>query len=371
MLFGDSNQHYDDKGFDWAINNYLSNTYGNYASPVFCNEVYPFQATDSFLGLLDVPDTINTNHADYFINDGKGTFTSTTSVRHGIRAYQGGNFNLSSAKLRYWYGWAGFDSGSGNFTPKFRNATASSTIQLFDVVPTNKGVFDRQVGYFDVDGSGKDYDFGFYATNGTLNAPATLLFHRVEDREKISGISCHSLYGVSGASLYDAAVQMNTWTLGQLTGYFSEVRRLQQAQGQVPIIVIYINFGINDRSELSRSIGIYREISSTPEGYLDNLLNITDRIKSVWDYNGWDQSELSFLIVPSHVIASPDDSTLVSYREIAKQVERNRDDFTVIDLAKDLTYQDFVNNDWYSTTVNHLSTAGYTAVTEKIFEGIS
>lgn len=370
VMFGDSNQHYEDKGFDYAINNFLHDKFGTYASPVFCNEVYPYQNYDSFLGLLDAPSTIESNHADYFINDGNGTFLSTTSVRQGIRAYKAGRFDLTSEMLRYWYGWAGFNSGTGNFTPKFRNDTAGSTITLFDVVATNTGDFDRKVGYFDVDGSGRDYDFGFYATNGTLNQPGTLLFHRVENRELSSGISCHSLYGVSGASLYDAATQMNTWTIGQLTGYFSEIRRLQLAKGQVPDVVVYINFGINDKSETARSIGYYREISSTTEGYVDNLLNIVGRIEDVWAYNGWDQSELSFLVVPSHVIASPNNSQLTGYRNAVKDIQTRRQNFSCVDLSEKMSYEYANANGWYSATTNHLSETGYAAVADLILSAV-
>lgn len=374
VMLGDSNQHFDGGGFDYAINNYLNALYGVYATPIGCEPTDSSQNDrNSYFWKGWTDESLPVEHRDYFpYRDGYGSFITTPTYQgsSGMIVKYLGEFNTES-NLRWWLAWAGFDYGSGSFTPRIRMDVPPYTTQITGInVSTNTGDYSRQMTYLDLAAGTRAFNLqgGFSVSNTTITAPFSWLFERVEDLEKDNGMSCHSLYGVGGHSLHEFAQFLLGLSIQQLTGYFYEVRRLQLAKGQAPTVIVYINSGLNDRNETETSNGEYGFEGQTPSGYADNMSAIMNRIEDVWKINGWDISELSFLTIASHVISDPNDSELQSYRTELNSLSATRPNFTTVDLSQLMTYAEAVSGGWYDGAGEaHLTPTGYAAVTAKIF----
>jgi hypothetical protein len=172
-----------------------------------------------------------------------------------------------------------------NFTPFTQHVTGP-------VVNTNTGAEIRQIGYLDVPADAARYrgmEFRWQTVNTNLTGPSVAYWNRGERIGAETGVSVHRLYGVGWQSLRDVATQLAAWSDAQLTNFFAETRRLQLAHGLKPIVVMYVNSGLNDQKEtLSPSLGWRGSTSpQSAAAYLDNLEAIVKRIEGSWALNGW------------------------------------------------------------------------------------
>jgi hypothetical protein len=204
-----------------------------------------------------------------------------------------------------------------------------------------------------------------------ITGPFAAAFARVENLDKSSGVSVHTLYANGGQSLWDMATTFSAYPDYQLTNLFSEYRRLQISDGYDPIVVFYINSGLNDQNETSTpSLGWRGSLSAaSAEAYIDNLEAITKRISDIWQKNKWPIEELFFLFVPSHPTSSPDASALLSYRSAAFSYAQNRINCSMIDFLNLTSYDEMFELEYYrdeNTDVYHLVEGGYADLAERI-----
>ena len=368
VAFGDSNQYMDGYGFDFALRDALTARFGLYATPPMTGGNYGTQtgATDTqkSKALAGIP----YNYVE------SGTVTGSGS--NGLFAGQSSENQLyklnPSAKLRCHFAYSTFATGAGSFNASARlEASPYTTVGSSGAINTNTGSETYQLSSFDVaagDRSGKQLGFRFANVNQTLTGPFLSYFMRVEDVDKNNGICFSTIYGRGGQSLWDMCQQMFSWSMQELTNYFSEIRRLQLSKNQSPIVVIYINSGLNDQNETSTPSWGWRASTdgSSAAAYLDNLEALTKRITDVWQRNNWDERELFFWINPSHPISTPDALKLAAYRNAAFSFAGSRSRVTVFDFTTKITSDQMVANNWYKDTGgvsnadrNHLKLDGY------------
>lgn len=376
--FGDSNHYMDGYGFDYALRNALTNRFGLYATPPLSGEnvsLFPktkvgasSEQAKHILASLDyiyVPDgtVISNSTLNGFVVGGG----STTKYR----------LNPIS-KLRCHFAYSTFSSGAGSFQPGVRTEQSPWTNRkMADLINTNTGSESRVLTYFDLDADAgrAENPLGFKWTvpqKTVITGPFLSYFMRIEDLNKNNGICFSSLYGAGGQSLWDMVAKMNEYSMQHLSNYFNEIRRLQLSKNQNPLVVIYINSGLNDQNETSSPSLGWRESTDgkSATAYLDNLEALAKRISDVWQFNGWDERELFFLIVPSHPTATPDAEKLKAYRKAAFTFAGSRARVSVVDFENLTSEAEMVANDWYRTAEDHfhLKLAGYEALSQRIID---
>lgn len=372
VAFGDSNQFMDGYGFDFALRDALTARFGLYATPPLTGGTYGVQtgATDTqkSKALAGIPYN--------YVESG----TVTGSGANGLYAGQSSENQLyklnPSAKLRCHFAYSTFATGAGSFNAGARlEASPYTTVGSSGAINTNTGSETYQLSSFDVaagDRSGKQLGFRFANVNQTLTGPFLSYFMRVEDVDKNNGICFSTIYGRGGQSLWDMCQQMFLWSMQELTNYFSEIRRLQLSKNQSPIVVIYINSGLNDQNETSTPSWGWREATDgkSVTAYLDNLEALAKRISDVWQHNGWDETELFFWVNPSHPTSTPDAAKLKAYRKAAFTFAGSRARVSVVDFENLTSEAEMIANDWYRTAEDHfhLKLAGYEALSQRIID---
>lgn len=368
---GDSNHFMDGYGFDGALRKALSVRFGSYATPPLESTLFGVQ-----VGGTDAQEQHRLAVLRYMrVPEGD---VVAANVQTGISFGALTKYPLdTTSSLRCHFAYSTFDSGSGSFKAGVRlNVSPYSTIKMADTINTNTGIESYVQTYFDVNSDANRADKSLelkWSLAGQLPITGNFLgyFLRVEDTAKTSGICFSSLFGEGGQSLWDMCTRLKDYSTQQLTNYFTEIRRLQLAKSQKPIVVIYINSGLNDRNETSVPSQGWRAsaVADSPTAYLDNLETLAKRISDVWQHNGWDERELFFWVNPSHPVSTPDDSELISYRKAAYSFAGSRSRVSVVDFENITNSTEMLANGWYKNSgadTNHLTTAGYDTLSSRL-----
>jgi hypothetical protein len=188
------------------------------------------------------------------------------------------------------------------------------------------------------------------------------LYNRVEINNRTKGCSVHTMHGVGGQSLRGMAAGFQSTPDATIITCFKEARRLQEAQGLAPIVVVWVNSGLNDRNETLTSVGPNPNATGdSAAAYADNLNALIIRLEAVWISQGWAIEQLFWLVVPSHPVSTPDDPKLINYRDAAYTVASTRNRVEVVNINNLTSQAEMSANNWYLSGVDfsHLSLAGY------------
>lgn len=251
VMMGDSNQLMDGRGFDYALARGLAERFGCYASPIL-------RPGGVVAGLTE-------DQAAHLMIGGVGLFAAAGGIVEGNTGSSIGpvgsaqrNLIDPRAVLRAWYGIYEFAAAGGQYRPGFRLEVAPFTTAVDGGATSTEAA---EAGYAlkslaipaGAGRSGSAYAFKFRLPAGgsAINGPFLGYFSRIENEDASSGVSVHTLYGAGGQSLYDMAAWIMAEPDARLANWFAEVRRLQLSRGLSPIIVVYINSGLNDRNETS------------------------------------------------------------------------------------------------------------------------
>lgn len=382
VMIGDSNQGYNAYGFATGISKALNARFGCYATGIVfkaasANFGSGWAGSDesgvtadtggaSFLSLKWAPSATTQGGMHY------GHLASGTTYASGgvtISPVNTGDINITAA-LKGWFSYAAAKSYSGgSFVPGARlsvspfsaigTGTSQSTTGDFDHVQLTSVSISA-----DASRAGKGIEFRYSVPGGTAaTGPFSSVYARVENPAKTTGVSCHTLYYMGGQSAWNMAADIIGIPDQTLTTYFAEVRRLQVAAGQTPMVVVYMNSGLNDRNEPNTpSLGPNPSTSPTSaDAYVDNLRAVQNRIRYIWRINNWPEGELYWLFVPSHPISTPDDTALVSYRTALSSAVSGDPQTSMVNLASLTTYDLMNANGWYAAgqAQMHLTNAGY------------
>lgn len=389
----DSNGQYNGWGWSAGFTVALGNKYGLYASPV-----YPLESSGTGISVAGAPSfaaitpvTGSTTgapsaQAPYALPYASYLFQATSSIggQNGIYLSvaptdaNGNAFNgfSSAANLRFWMAYGTFASGGGSFKPAARyDASPYSTLVTGSTINAETGTDGEGITSLSLSATTRAHDVSFrwQLPGGTASvASTTELWQRLENQDATAGISVTQLYAVAGMDLYDQATTFEGYTQAQWTNYFNAVTYLQAQDGQSPTLVVFINSGDNDINDNRTSIGpIGGLANNTAAGYADNLAEVVNLITTAWTNAGYQIGNngspgLYFLIVPSHVYGSSDNSTLIAMRAAAASyVAQHPNNMSFVNLATLVPYSELIANGGYSVAP-HLTNQAYQYIATKL-----
>lgn len=284
----------------------------------------------------------------------------------------------TAAALQFDGYWGSFTTGAGVFRPFLRwGESPFTTISDPGAINTNTGAYGIQkvtlTAAADAARAGKQLEFRFSRPSVQgITGPFFLTYMRARNTERSTGFAYGTLEYRGGQSARTMAYDLQQASNDALTHYFS-ILRADQGVGNKTIVVC-INSGLNDRNENLASVGTAALADGdSASAFIDNTRAVVDRIKAIWTLNGWDQSELFWLLQVSHPVSTPDDAELVAYRYALEAYALYLEQAQVIDIAAVVPYADFIANGWYANPVsdhNHLTQAGYEQVSLRILKAI-
>lgn len=387
VCLGDSNQLFAGHGWDHGLSKALADRVGLYATGLhFAGEnvgnsagvgyfAYTFStAWTNLFAYAGAP-----ADADRFLNSASsglapanylsiapGTVTPA-GPNIGMAIDPGGPWNVSAAwRFHFTYAAfpaAGLQPGWGVFRPMVRlNQAPWTWLAQATPIDARANQVEPSAGVLELPAAsrpgGLNFRFSDPATG--ITGPFVAYSMRAEQSSRTTGASVHTLYGKGGQSAYDFARALQLSSDDTLAWIFSQVRALQPAPARV---IVRINTGLNDRNETERSLGPLGVLpGDSAEAYADNLTAILNRIESVWVGQGWELSELAFLLTPSHAFSLPEDPELVAYRAAAAQIARTRARVGMVDLAQILPADQMLARGFYQsggTDRAHLTQAGF------------
>lgn len=277
-----------------------------------------------------------------------------------------------NSQLRYHVRYAEFANGGGSFRLGFRRESSPFNVISSGADISSSGSVDGiKIATVDAPPATRDYNIGakIRIPNGTADVPKNWFIDQtIEDVNALSGYRTSVIYSVGGQSLWDMAQYLIVEkTMQNLVNWFEQIRRLQILAGQKPIVIIYINSGLNDQNELMSPSWGWRKsmLPTSTEAYIDNLEAIYERLHDVWEHANWDRSELFFLIQPSHPIPTDNDK-LVYYRKVVSAFMDGKKGISFTDFNNYTSYQNMLDLGYYqagNTDFNHLTTEAYDDLT--------
>lgn len=250
-----------------------------------------------------------------------------------------------------------------------------SPLAAFPLISTLAPVDRLKVRTFDLPAGvrNKNVSFRLYGFNDQpIIGPFLALYQRVEQVGRSSGVSISSLAPLGGRNARDMAIALIGSDDRTLTKYFEEVRALQ---GPTKHVLFRICTGLNDRNERNWAVGPIATLGSGPDAYQSNIMAIILRIQEIWSRNGWPQTELYFLMTPSHPVSTPDDPKLVSYRVAAQTVAKLFPRTAAVRLDQLTNSAEMTTNVYYNPPppqypewgidYNHLTRAGAIALSNR------
>jgi len=288
--------------------------------------------------------------------------SSISAVNNGLMLQPGGSIDETAA-LDFDHWWGSFTTGVGSFSRYLRRGEAPFTeIVNPPSISTNTGAFgmNRSTVSATANAGRAGWRIQFLAANAATG-PYFGTFMRVRQPDRTTGFSYSTLNYRGGQSTRTAAYDLQEASDETLTHFFGILREDQDQA--LKTIVIVINEGLNDRNETLASVGPAAVADGdSPEAFVDNHTAIVQRIQAIWTLNGWDQTELFWLFMPSHPIDEPDDTELVAYRSALATYASSLDHAQIINLASLTDEATMLTNSWYAVPVSeqiHLSQAGY------------
>lgn len=382
VMLGDSNQGFNGYGFTQGLEFALSQRFGCYATgivPTKAVGAYGKNVSSADAPSLSASPTLPAGKASSVFYSLGGCSITPGYVASGSFTGGIGGISLNSPTpvginnaLKLWGAqWQDPSFSGGSFVLFSRLGVAPyTTLAKSSGISTGNNYGSIRIDSLNIpSGSGRAaIDFRAYEPGGTpAVGPFEMLYMRVENPALSAGFSTHTLYSFGGHGAWDFAWSMQNTYEDTLTTYFSEVRRLQIAAGQSPIVVVYMNTGLNDRNRTcTPSLGpnpvAFTGMSAAE--YVDNIRGAQRRIRKIWEINEWPQGELYWLIIPSHRIADPDDIKLVEYRTAIAAATAADENTSVVDLGALMTQAQGNSGGWFAAGQSylHLSDIGYDAI---------
>ena len=389
---GDSNQIHNGFGWDHGLQYALDQKFEMYATGLISmNEGnasgsgtgygYNFNASQPLIGAVSgAPAALD----DYLDNGAGGPNPHFYAYLAAGAVGAGSNSGMivnavpdvldHSAALDFELHYGTFASGAGDFEGSVRiNQSPFSQLVTTGVISTNTGAETMQRAKMsiaaDVGRTGVPLAVRWISNANGINAPFFGLWMRCSNPARLTGYSFHTLVYRGGQSKRTMAVDMQQLSDTTLTYYFGEARRLQ---GLVKTIVITINSGANDRNETLTSVGPNAVTDGdSAAAFVDNFEAIKVRIEEIWTAEGWDMSELYWLVYPTHPVSDPDDGEFISYRDAIDAHILDIPNAQMIDISLLTDEAEMLANSWYASggaDRNHLTQAGYEEIGVKIID---
>ncbi len=378
VSLGDSNQLFYSFGWQDGWSHALGARYEMYATPILGagrdvgiglgNEVnessllIPFGAPPEW-SLYNNPDSGIDDTPYGYLNPViqiRPGFLAGMRLRIGNGIWPENNFDETAAlRAHFTYGVGPFGGGT-TMQPGVRQTLGES--YTHDPIDTMAEEYGIESGWVEVPAGKRnlnDLEFNWFQGNSNvIHGPFFGMYMRFENTTIDHGFSNHTLYWTGGAGARLCALNLQNASDEHLIAFFDRVRELQPAEKK---ILIRIAFGGNDRTDSLGSVGPNGgQPSNTPGGVADNHIAIINRIKEVWTAAGWDQDELTFLLVGNH--RKPSEPTGFGFRDTIANLARQLNRVAFVNLAELASPLDMSLNEWYFDSGAHLTQQGYRAI---------
>ena len=307
------------------------------------------------------------------IDDGE-TITSTAGGASGLQI--GTDHPNASEIWRYEVAYGTFDNtpaGAATFRMAARQKFSPYEVlgQATSATSCKTGTNGLAFATFDLPASTKTQttQIGFKIPSvSNCVGPLFFAWNRVIFPAFNRGFSFTSYYALGGQSARDSAFVLQTdHRAGFFTEYFGRLRLDSTSAGQTPKVIVMINMGHNDKNETLQSVGP-AQITDADSGiaYADNIKAHIEEFETRWTDNGWPLSELTFIVIPSHVTATPQDGELDLYLLASKRLADELERVVVVDPSALHLHSAYTANsgEWLDagTDVVHLSRTGHQQV---------
>lgn len=300
-------------------------------------------------------------HYPWYQNDAQ-----SDASNNGINITRGAVWDTDLAWTgRFIYARLTAAEGSGQIQPNARLGYAPYTLLANAGVIATGAAADYSLTQIslNVAAGTRTGDIQFRFHNANQQGPVYNLYQCAEIDSKTTGLQYHTMSYRGGQGVLEHAQAFQSNPSG--IGYFVNFAIGGQTPGKETALFC-INSGLNDRNDDGQlSVGPVSGLdSATPAGFADNTRAIMDEIIGNWNY---DPANLYFLIQPSHPISVPDDSELIAYRNICKEIADEYSNTAVQNLNHPFFANAIANNrtTWYATggaDTLHMTQTGYEEV---------
>ena len=372
IALGDSNQRFGGHGWSHYMSRALGNAYGCYGTDFTIyrqsrekdgppRPVPPAELADRAFGY-------------WYVEPGQ---TATVSWNNGRLIIPADHPLGVSGKLRFHFRYGTFADTKtpGTFQPVVHRHQAPATVLASAPAPINPATgacaLERLTLDLPADPSRSwPLQFGPVAADRELAGPFLASLAHAENPDRKTGIAYRTLYAVNGGSLSDMVKYLRSLKTGRTDEFFGETLRLLGASGRKSRTgIVMISSGINDRARRTPSLGLSPAISSTPEGYADNLRALVAELETIWVRNGGDAGALHFSFLVSHTLGDPENEKLAAYREAARALAASLPHASMVDLSDLVPHAKMKAGRYYDkdrATDAHLSKAGYEAISREL-----
>lgn len=291
----------------------------------------------------------------------------------GMQLYPTCPLNINS-NLRYHITHYVTNTATGGYiNPSVREGYPGNLFHAYAVsptIPTTDTTSHVDDVYLDVPaGPRASAGMMFCVVNATNDrgamGPVALLWQRIEDLDKSTGISYSPFWEQGGKS--------SRYTLFTLQTANVEIpvkewfRQSVKIQGADPVLCIHIMHGGNDCNEFQTSLGPIGGLDSTSkDGFKDNIQGIINVTRGWWADKGYNPSNLFYMVGPYHPRPSSDNDLQLGFEQAGRELAIA--DNQVIAIAGNMlsTPSEFLTRGYLlgGTDSSHLSAEGFTKWSE-------
>lgn len=266
---------------------------------------------------------------------------------------------------RYIYALLTAAEGTGQINPNIRLNGAPYTILANGGVLATGGAADYSLTQLllQVSAGTRDIGLQFRWHSANQQGPVYNLYVTGSMDSRTHGIQYNTMLYRGGQGMIEFAQCVQSGAIGVY--HFISFALGGQTAGKETALFC-INSGLNDRNDDGQlSVGPVGGLdSATPAGYADNARGVIAEIATAWSNLGFNGDNLYFLLQPSHPISVPDDSELIGYRNVCKQIADEFPNTAVQNLNFPLFANALYQNrtTWYATggaDPNHMTQTGY------------
>jgi lysophospholipase L1-like esterase len=367
---GDSNQRFGGHGYTAAM-------------PVALARIAPIYATDMAVyrewnekdgpAPTAAPEALSRLAAGWYIAPGA---TGKVSWRNGLLIVPADHPLDVRGPLRFHFTYGTFAEGASVFEPVVRRDRAPWTVLASSKRPVSTAAGQQALARLTLDlpaDSSRDYPVQFMPQNvqAEINGPFFAVHAVAENTARKNGLAYHTLYGVGGHSVKDMLTAFRERGPARVKTFFTDVRGL--LNGSMTAVIV-IHSGLNDRNRSEPSIGPAGGfVSSTLEGYADNLEGLVRFLTAAWIEAGGTPETVHFAFMPSHALGDPDDEKLVSYRKAASELAARLPNASMIDIPALVPYAEMKAGGYYDkgrSSDAHLDRKGYDAITAALADAL-
>jgi len=387
---GDSNWGLSGHGWDDGLQFGLSNRWPMYGTGLLCvNENRGSGSLTGYKYARSLTTTFAWSGAADFdarLRDGDLTPHNYTYLASGTNTVTTKGIALDAdcplsvdAALQFTTWTGGFDTGSGQFSHFVRRSNSPFTpVFTGSAISTNTGNLGEIVKTTSqISAASRGYPIQFLLGQGStvpLTGPFWLSYGTITNPASGNGFRMSKFRSLGGESIRQSAAALKAASDDTLIHYFECLRDAQAFQARKSFVFM-ICHGLNGRvsDALIPSEGPLAHLPGNDgTAFVDNFDAIRLRVEGIWSAQGWDLSELRWIVFVSHPISNPDDALLTEYR--AAMLARAGGNVSVIDLSALTDEAEMLANGWYASggsDRSHLTEAGYLALGDRIIGAIA